>query len=114
MMHFTLYAADDGSIFVEDISAPTREDAEQAAFERLCEAFGYEAAEWDNLDDLPCYALQLDEWEAGDSVRHLRNAAPDMLLLLQEAMELMPLGTAKRAVWMDKAAVAIAKARGEG
>lgn len=75
---YTIYAADGGTVFVEDIDAPTREEAERAALARLCEAFGYELEEFASLDDLPCYALNLDE--RGPSPA---DAAPDMLAALE-------------------------------
>jgi hypothetical protein len=41
-------------------------------------------------------------------------AAPELLSALNEAAELMPLGTKKRADWLRKAGAAIAKATGQG
>lgn len=38
--------------------------------------------------------------------------APDLLSLLKEAAELMPLGTTKRAVWLSRTIRVMAKARG--
>lgn len=75
---FTIYAADDGTVFVEDLEASTRAEAEREALARLCEAFGYEPGEFGSLDDLPCYALNLDE-----RAPSLADAAPDMLVALE-------------------------------
>jgi hypothetical protein len=43
----------------------------------------------------------------------IREAAPELLELLDEARELMPLGTAKRADWLTRATRAACKAKGE-
>lgn len=45
---------------------------------------------------------------------HMLAAAPQMLGLLRQAAELMPLGTAKRAEWVRQAHLLIVEAEGRG
>lgn len=81
-MKFTLTAADRGEIFREDIKAPTRPIAEAMAHERLCEAFGYDRAEYATYDELPCHALELDQWGPEE---YARDATFDLLAALEKA-----------------------------
>lgn len=44
---------------------------------------------------------------------HLIAAAEDLLAITEEALALMPLGTAKRARWAERASAVIARAKGQ-
>lgn len=73
-MRYLIEGSKDGGLFAEAIEAIDEEDAERQAIERLCEAWGYDPADIDDLGDL------------GDasSVRaycpedYMRDAAPDL------------------------------------
>jgi hypothetical protein len=77
MPRYLIEGSCDGSLFAESIEAPNREEAEAAAVERLCEAWG-ESGE--TLDDLGDCAM-VSEYSADD---YARDAGPELLAFVQQ------------------------------
>lgn len=78
MPKYLIEGCEDGGLFAETIEAATQEEAEAAAVERLCEAWGNTYGPDVSLDDLGDCAV-VTEYSADD---YLRDAAPAMLAML--------------------------------